>query len=102
MEGNQLLPALVAPLLKKGDRGIWIVPAEQFQWEHYSKREWIQGILQETDDPEMAFRNWMWRDALFAERVKQEAAGLRLLLLEVDGSRTLQQNFELMEEYFSS
>jgi hypothetical protein len=102
VEGNQLLPALVAPFLKEADRAIWIVPAEQFQWEHYSRREWIQGILQQTDDPEMAFRNWMKRDALFAGRVKQEAAGLGLRLLEVDGSTTLQQNFGLMEDYFSS
>ena len=102
VEGNQLLPALVAPLLKKTDRAIWIVPAEEFQWEHYSKREWIQGILQETEDPMMAFRNWMKRDALFAGSVKEAAAGLKLHLLEVDGSTTLQQNFERIEEYFSS
>ncbi|AIQ45116.1 hypothetical protein R70723_03820 [Paenibacillus sp. FSL R7-0273] len=43
------------------DRAIWAIPAIQFQLEHYSKRTWIQGILQRTEKPEQAFRNWMER-----------------------------------------
>lgn len=100
MEGNQLLPALVAPLLRQADRAIWIIPAEQFQLEHYSKRTWIQGILQRTDESEQAFRNWMKRDALFAEKVKQEALRLNLPLMEVDGRTSVQDNFERIERCF--
>lgn len=100
VEGNQLLPALVAPLLRQADRAIWIIPAEQFQLEHYSKRTWIQGILQRTDESEQAFRNWMKRDALFAEKVKQEALRLNLPLMEVDGRTSVQDNFERIERCF--
>ncbi|WP_280777320.1 hypothetical protein [Paenibacillus sp. PastM-3] len=102
VEGNQLLPALVAPLLRHTDRAIWVIPTEQFQLEHYSKRTWIQGILQRTEEPEHAFCNWMKRDALFAEKVKQEALRLKLPLMEVDGSTSLQENFERIERCFSS
>lgn len=102
VEGNQLLPSLVAPLLERNHKAIWIVPTEQFQWEHYSRREWIHDLLQETDNPEAAFRNWMRRDALFAGRVKEEAGGRELKVLEVDGSLSLEQNFAMLEKYFSS
>lgn len=102
VEGNQLLPALVAPLLKNSHRAIWIVPTEQFQWEHYSKREWIHDLLQETENPGAAFHNWMKRDALFAARVKEEAEARELMLLEVDGSLNLEQSFTLLEQHFGS
>lgn len=97
VEGNQLLPELVAPLLKQTDKAIWIVPSESFQREQYSKREWIQGILQATEDPEAAFDNWMKRDAKFAEQVKTHAEARKLKVLEVDGRRTLEQNFAELE-----
>ncbi|KAI7262059.1 hypothetical protein KC345_g9561 [Hortaea werneckii] len=100
VEGNQLLPELVAPLLKQTDKAIWVIPSEPFQREQYSKREWIQGILQATEDPEAAFDNWMKRDAKFAEQVKIEAESRKLTVLEVDGRRTLEQNFAELERCF--
>lgn len=102
VEGNQLLPRLVAPLMKNNHKAIWIVPTEQFQWEHYSRREWIHDILQETENSGIAFRNWMKRDALFAARVKEEAEARKLKVLEVDGSLSLKQSFAMLELYFSS
>ena len=100
IEGNQLLPSLVAPLLKQNHQAVWVIPAEQFQREQYSKREWIHGILQATGNPELSFSNWMQRDALFADRVKREAEERKLKVLEVDGSRTLEQNFTELECWF--
>ncbi|AIQ56302.1 hypothetical protein [Paenibacillus borealis] len=100
VEGNQLLPALVAPLLKPMDKAIWVVPAEPFQREQYSKREWIHGILQATENPELSFNNWMKRDALFAERIRSEAGKRKRKVLEADGSRTLEQNFAELERWF--
>lgn len=100
VEGNQLLPALVAPLLKPMDKAIWVIPAEPFQREQYSKREWIQGILQATENPEVSFNNWMKRDALFAARIRSEAGERKLKVLEADGSRTLEENFAELECWF--
>lgn len=100
VEGNQLLPALVAPLLKPMDKAIWVIPAEPFQREQYSKREWIQGILQATENPELSFNNWMKRDALFAARIRSGAGERKLKVLEADGSRTLEQNFAELERWF--
>ncbi|MNO28164.1 hypothetical protein D3C76_180510 [compost metagenome] len=71
VEGNQLLPFLIAPYLQESHKAIWIVPTEPFQWAHYSKRTWIDNILKYTDDPVVAFRNWMTRDVLFAEFIQQ-------------------------------
>ncbi len=101
VEGNQLLPHLVLPHLRPNHKGIWIIPSERFQREQYSQRSWIQELLQQTEDPAVSFNNWMSRDALFAELVQQEANHLKLNLLTVDGVKSLQENFELIEEYFS-
>ncbi|OKP84836.1 hypothetical protein A3844_18810 [Paenibacillus helianthi] len=101
VEGNQLLPSLVSAHLNEHHKAIWIIPTEQFQREQYSKREWIQGILQNTENPAVAFNKWMFRDALFSEFVQKSAFELQLNVLEVDGSNTLQENFRLIENLFS-
>ncbi|OKP82537.1 hypothetical protein [Paenibacillus sp. P32E] len=101
VEGNQLLPSLVSAHLNEHHKAIWIIPTEQFQREQYSKREWIQGILQNTENPALAFNKWMSRDALFSEFVQKSAFELQLNVLEVDGSKTLQENFRLIENLFS-
>jgi 2-phosphoglycerate kinase len=100
VEGNQILPSLLVPYLEEHHKAIWIIPTEQFQREHYSRRGWIQGILQNTADPTVAFNNWMSRDALFSEFIQKEASELNLNVLKVDGSKTLQENFEYIENYF--
>lgn len=101
VEGNQLLPSLVAPCLNSRHKAIWLIPTEPFQRHHYRKREWIQEILDCTDDPVVAFDKWMTRDAGFAAFVEHEARELNLEVLKIDGSKNLQQSFELVENYFS-
>ena len=93
VEGNQLLPWVMEPLLRPQDRAIWLIPTEDFQREHYAKRGWIHGILRSTSNPEVAFNNWMTRDALFAERVRTEAQERGLEVMAVDGSRTLDEMY---------
>ncbi|MFC3749739.1 hypothetical protein [Paenibacillus sp. GCM10012306] len=100
VEGNQLLPCLVDPYLRSHShhRALWIVPSESFQREHYSQRPWIHDVLRQTDNPVMAFDNWMDRDASFARYVYREAAELHRHVIEVDGSVSLQENFEIVEK----
>ncbi|NGM83160.1 hypothetical protein G5B47_12120 [Paenibacillus sp. 7124] len=101
VEGNQLLPSLVAPCLNSRHKAIWLIPTEPFQRHHYRKREWIQEILDCTDDPVVAFDKWMTRDAGFAAFVEHEALELNLDVLKIDGSKNLQQTYNEVEEFFN-
>ena len=100
VEGTALLPRQVAGLLPDRNRAMWIIPTADFQREHYSKREWVAGILEQCDDPEAAFRNWMARDAEFARWVAAEASALGLGLLRVGGRRTVDENATAVAAYF--
>ena len=102
VEGNQLLPKLVSQYLNEKSKAIWIIPTEEFQREYYSKRIWMHNVLKETSNPNVAFNNWMTRDALFAKMVYQEANDLNLNVLLVDGSNDLTDNFIIVENCFNS
>ncbi len=71
-----------------------------FQREHYSKREWVNGILQQCDDSEAAFQNWMERDIQFARWVIAEADALDCSLLMVDGEQTIEENAAMLAAHF--
>ncbi|WP_409296844.1 hypothetical protein V1498_03060 [Peribacillus sp. SCS-26] len=100
VEGNQLLPSLVKPLLEKHHMAVWIVPQEEFQRKQYRKREWVPAVLAASADPEAAYENWMVRDAAFASMVYKEAAGEKLNVMLVDGSRDLAETFLELERLF--
>lgn len=78
VEGAALLPHMVAPLLTDLNHAIWMVPTPEFQVEHYKKREWIHRILDQYDDPELAFSNWMKRDSGFAQEIVKDAEDMSL------------------------
>ncbi|MFD2613164.1 hypothetical protein [Paenibacillus gansuensis] len=102
VEGNQLLPSLVSAHLGEHHKAVWIIPTERFQREQYAKRVWIHDILRNTENPKMAFNNWMSRDALFSVFVQNTASKLQLNVLQVDGSKTLKENFEYIENLFGA
>ncbi len=99
-EGAALLPELVAPYLSDPRHGLWVVPTEAFQREHYAKRPWIHGILAETRDPAQAFENWMCRDARFAEHVRKGCAARGYEVVVVDGRASLEENLRQAETHF--
>lgn len=99
-EGAALLPELVAPYLPDLQHGLWVVPTEAFQREHYSRRPWIHGILAETRDPAQAFENWMCRDARFAEYVCEGCAERGFEVIVVDGKAGLEENLRQAEAHF--
>lgn len=101
VEGNQLLPSLVFPFFNVNHKSLWIIPTEDFQREYYRKRDWIYNVLRNTDNPDIAFDNWMIRDSLFAKLVYQEATNLKLNLLQVDGKKSINENFEILEILFT-
>jgi len=99
-EGAALLPWLIAPRIASPSRAMYMVPTPAFQWQHYSRREWTAEVLKDCPDPELAFQHWMERDIGFAVRVALRAGELGLPVLQVDGSRTLEENTAAVQAHF--
>ena len=100
VEGTALLPAQVASVLSRQSRAIWLIASADFQRVHYSRRDWVRGILAQCSKPEEAFHNWMERDIRFAQWIEAEASATHLSLLRVDGNRTIEQNAEAVARHF--
>lgn len=100
IEGAALLPELVFQYLPHVNHGVWIIPTSDFQMEQYSKRDWIHSILEECQDPEQSFENWMNRDIQFAKFIKSEVHSRGLKLIEVDGRATVEDNLAIVENFF--
>lgn len=89
-EGTALLPALVADVLPDRARAIWMVPSEAFLRQQYPQRgDWVQGILDQTRDPQQALDNWLTRDALTAQQVQADAKARGLSVWAVDGRESI-------------
>ena len=99
-EGAALLPSLVAEHGVPTEQAIWIVPAEAFQREQYSRREWRHDVLRDCSDPELGWENWMARDAGFALRVAAEARRLGYTVIVVDGTRPLDDIYAEVVRHF--
>ncbi len=99
-EGAALLPDLLAGLRADPNRAIWVVPTEPFQRERYAKREWRHEVLKDCSDPELAWRNWMDRDAGFANNVAKAAGDQGYRVVVVDGARSIDANLRLVEAHF--
>ncbi len=100
IEGSALLPKRIAELEAIPNRAIWIVPTTEFQRQHYGQRAWVNGILAQCDDPQVAFDNWMNRDADFAKWVNVEATKLGYSVLTVDGLRNVADNTARVAQHF--
>ena len=100
-EGTALLPDCVNDVLVNHNQAMWIVPSESFQREHYPDRgPWVQDILRQCADPDLAFRNWMDRDVAFARWVSRRTTELGLEMIEVDGKRTIADNAQAVARHF--
>jgi len=100
VEGSALLPKRVASVLTCRNHAIWMIPSSDFQREHYAKRGWARGIIEQCDNPQAAFQNWMERDVQFAEWLSAEVNALELSLLRVDGERTVEENASIVARHF--
>jgi cell division septation protein DedD len=100
VEGSALLPREVFGVSASRRRAVWIVPTAAFQRENYRKREWVSGIVEQCDDAEAAFQNWMQRDIQFARWIAAEADALGGELLVVDGQQTIEENARQIAAHF--
>ena len=91
VEGADLLPELIRDHIGELGRAVWIVPTPEFQLEHYRRRSWAHELVAGCAEPDRAFENWMRRDMLFAEYVAGTATRLQGTVVEVDGSRSVDE-----------
>ena len=100
VEGTSLLPRQVADILTTPNHAIWVIPTAEFQREHYAARAWAREIVEQCDNPEAAFHNWMQRDIRFAEWIEAEVNTLDLRLLKFDGSQTIAESAAAVADHF--
>ena len=100
VEGTALLPSQVANVLSRQSQAIWLIPTADFQRAHYSRRDWVQDILAQCNEPQEAFHNWMERDIRFSQWIEAEASARHFSFLRVDGNRTIEQNAEAVARHF--
>jgi hypothetical protein len=100
LEGAALLPKLVDQYNVKFQNILFMVPTKKFQLNQYSKRKWIHEILNECEDLEQAFSNWMMRDQIFSEKILSEAKVRNYWTILVDGSNSIDENYKKVKDYF--
>jgi hypothetical protein len=99
VEGPGLFPECVAPLLTDRRRAMWLLPTDEFKRASAARRD-KPSIRHETSDPERATASWLARDLLLGAHVRREAEQRGLPLLEVDGTRSVEETADLLEARF--
>lgn len=100
VEGSAILPELIKKHLIDPKKYICLVPSPEFQLVKYPEREWVKDYLIDCSDPTLAFSNWMKRDVMFAGEILKSAKELDLFVLNVDGSKTIDENYEITRKHF--
>lgn len=99
-EGAAFLPKLMKQENIPENRYICITPTKDFQIEHYIKREWLPYILEGCADKEKAFQNWMDRDALFAEDVRNQCEKTGYKSVVTDGKVGIEDMLDIVCQQF--
>jgi shikimate kinase len=99
VEGHGLIPELVVPVLSSNHHAIWLVPSEEFKLASM-KRRYKPSFLDETTDKDRAIKNVLTRDMLLAELVMAQVQSFGQKVLQIDGSRTVEEVAIIIEEYF--
>ena len=79
----QAFPGLTGTVPPHCVEYVCMVAEESFQVRHFREREWVPLLLDGCRNKEKAFSNWMKREKLFAEYIKQTAEhlGCRLSMI---------------------
>jgi hypothetical protein len=78
----------------------YLIPEERFQRHQYALRPSIEPTLAKTSNRELAFSNWMARDAAYARWLLEEVKRYALPHLVVDGSQTLEERISMIGDHF--
>ena len=95
-EGAAFLPCL----MRYAAHYLAITPSREFQVSRYRERPWVPHVLRECSDQELAFANWMERDALFAEEIRRQCAELGMPHLLTDGSVSPEDRLQQVARQF--
>jgi len=96
-EGPGLFPACVRPIIPGHHRAIWLVPTAPFCRKVRHQRD--AGAFAGTSDPARALNNLIARDILLAQYVRGQAKEAGLTVLEVDGTRSIEEMASLVEQH---
>ncbi len=101
-EGFAFLPDFVAPVISSPRQAIWLVPTPTFKRESFDRRNKHRYFERfDISDPVRASHNRYEHDLLFAEAIKKQIAGTGLKLLEIDGTKTPEDVFRIVERHFA-
>lgn len=92
-EGAAFLPELMKQTGIDEQHYICVVPTKEFQFFHCKQRPWVPFILEGCSNKELAFDNWMDRDALFAIAVKQSAEALEYKTFVTNGTHEITHTY---------
>ena len=105
-EGN-FFPICVAPYISSPYQAIWLVPNDAFCAEArvrrqaaLAERQMRHGVYNEGSNPELRLHKLIARDQALARMVKRQAEELGLPVVEVDGTRSLDEMTEMVERHF--
>lgn len=101
IEGAALLPELMHVHGIAPDHYLCITPTREFQMVHYRQRPWVSMILEGCTEKEKAFENWMERDALFADIVRQQCEKYGYASWITDGSRSVSEMLQSVKKRFT-
>lgn len=100
VEGTALLPEIMKRLGVDEKHYLNLTPSANFQISHYEDRSWVPYVLRNCSDKEKAFDNWMQRDILFAEDMRNQCFELGYKAIENDGSVTVEALVKQIAEHF--
>lgn len=89
VEGFQVYPWLVAPLLVSSRQAVWLVCTPAFRRATHFSRPHAWATPSQTEDPERAQATRLERDDRIGEEIARGAHDMGLKAIEVDGSRDL-------------
>jgi hypothetical protein len=95
-----VVPKSVVPHLPSKGHIFYLIPEEQFQRHHYALRPSIEPTLAKTSNRDLAFSNWMARDAAYARWLLKEVQEYALPHLVVDGSQAVEETVSMIGGHF--
>lgn len=90
-EGAAFLPSLMQICNIDRKHYVNIIPTPEFQISHYKERPWVPYVLEGCSDKEKAFINWMNRDVLFADEVREQCIQMGYKAFVNDGSISIDE-----------
>lgn len=101
VEGPQLLPELVEPVMAGRGHGIWLLPTTEFTARSLGIRDSATPLSKESDR-DRGRRRRLERDALLTERIRRAAGDRDLATVEMDGGQDEDQSRRTLEQFFGS